>query len=249
MLDWRLGICAIASVVGHLVLVRGLDQLPARPATPENRIVTVRVVEPPRPPEPEPPKPPEPEPPKPPEPVKPVVHERPRPHDPPVARHDAPPVETPPVDHPPTTTDTTTTPVFGVTMESTSQGGSGPAMPVGNTAHPAPSAPSAAPVKPLAEPVAAVEVTKMPLPLGVCPGKYTDEARAAALEGVVVLDVTVDEHGRARDFSVVQGLPHGLTQAAIAAVTACRFSPGERNGQPVPVRIRGYKIRFQMGDE
>jgi protein TonB len=245
-IDWRFGICALVSIAGHAALTRGLDYLPPRPPSPENRIVTVRVVEPPAPaPEPEPVKPPEP--PKP-EPVVPVVHERPRPHDAPVARHDAAPVDTPPVDHPPATTDTTTTPVFGVTMESTSQGGTGPAMPVGNTTRAAPVAPASAPVKPLAEPVAAVEVTKMPLPLGVCPGKYTEEARAAATEGVVVLDVTIDEHGRARDVAVVEALPHGLTQAAIAAVTACRFSPGERNGQAVPVRIRGYKVRFLMQD-
>jgi hypothetical protein len=48
--------------------------------------------------------------------------------------------------------------------------------------HAEPTAPSAAPVKPLAEPVAAVEVTKMPLPQGRCAGKYTEEARAAATD-------------------------------------------------------------------
>lgn len=241
--DWRLGICALASIAGHLAFARGLDYLPARPQTTE-RIVTVRVVEPPAPaPEPEPVKPPEP--PKP-EPVKPIVHERPRQHDAPVAKHDAAPIDTPPVDHPPATTDTTTTPVFGVTMESTSQAGTGPAMPVGNTTHAAPTVPSAAPVKSLAEPVAAAEVTKMPLPQGRCAGKYTEEARAAATEGVVVLDLIVDEHGRARDITVVEGLPHGLTQAAIEALRACTFTPGERSGQPVPVRIRGFKIRFLM---
>ena len=245
-IDWRLGICAIASVAGHLAFARGLDYLPARPNTPENRIVTVRVVEPPAPaPEPEPVKPPEP--PKP-EPVKPIVHERPRPHDAPVARHDAAPVDTPPVDHPPVTTDTTTTPVFGVTMESTSQGGTGPAMPVGNTTRAAPAAPSAAPVKPLAEPVAAAEVTKDPLPLHECKAKYTEEASSAAIEGVVVLSAIIDEHGRAREIAVVQGLPHGLTQSAIAELTRCPFSPGERNGQPVAVRVRELKFRFVMGE-
>lgn len=35
---------------------------------------------------------------------------------------------------------------------------------------------------PLAEPVAAVEVTKMPLPQGRCAGDYTEEARAAATD-------------------------------------------------------------------
>jgi TonB family protein len=86
----------------------------------------------------------------------------------------------------------------------------------------------------------------MPLPRGRCAGKYTEEARAAATEGVVVLDLIVDEHGRARDITAVEGLPHGLTEAAIAALQACTFTPGERNGQPVPVRIRGFKVRFFM---
>jgi protein TonB len=241
--DGRLAICAIASIAGHLAFARGLDYLPARPRPPEPRIATVRVIEPPAP-APEPVKPPEPA--RPPEPIKPVVHERPRPQDAPVARHDVTPVDTPPVDHAPATADTTTAPVFGVTMESTSQAGTGPAMPVGNTIRAAPAAPPAAPVKPLAEPVAAVEVTRMPLPQGRCAGKYTEEARAFATEGVVVLDLIVDEHGRARDITVVEGLPHGLTQAAIEALRTCPFTPGERDGQPVPVRIRGFKIRFVM---
>ncbi|HMG23192.1 MAG TPA: energy transducer TonB [Kofleriaceae bacterium] len=246
IIDRRLALCAVASVAGHLAFARGLDHLPARRTEAPPPVIAVRVVEPPAPaPEPEPVRPPEP--PRPPEPVPPVVHERPRPRPAPAARRDAAPVDTPPVDTPPATTDTTTTPVFGVTMQSTSQAGSGPAMPVGNTAHPAPSAPGAA-VKPLAAPVAAVEVTRMPLPQGRCAGKYTDEARAAATEGVVVLDLIVDEHGRARDIAVVGGLPHGLTEAAIAALTACRFSPGERDGQPVAVRIRGFKIRFVLQD-
>jgi periplasmic protein TonB len=245
--DWRLGVCALASIGGHVALTRGLEYLPPRPPVPENRIVTVRVVEPPAPaPEPEPPKPPEPL--KPPEPVKPIVHERPRPHDAPVARHDVAPVDTPPVDHPPATTDTTTAPVFGVTMESTSQGGTGPAMAVGNTTRVAPTAPATAAVKPLAEPVAAAEVTKLPLPLHECPAKYTEEARTAAVEGVVVLAAVIDEHGRARDIQVVQGLSQGLTQSAIAELTRCPFSPGERNGQTVPVRLREIKFRFVLAE-
>jgi len=242
--DRRLWICAIVSVAGHAVLARALDHLPANeaPRAPPP-VVQVRVIEPAIP-EP-PPEPPRPEPAKP-EPPPPQPHERPRPRPPAAARHDVTPVDTPPVDHPPATTDTTTTPVFGVTMESTSQAGAGPAMAVGNTTRPAPAATPGVAVKPLAAPVAAVEVTRMPLPQGRCAGKYTDEARAAAVEGVVVLDLIVDERGRARDITVVEGLPHGLTQAAIAALAACTFSPGEKDGQPVPVRLRGFKIRFVL---
>ena len=242
--DRRLAICAIVSIAGHLAFARALEHLPTRPAAPEPQIVQVRVVPPPSPPAPEPPPPAEP--PRPPEPIQPIVHERPRPRPAPVARREAAPVDTPPVDTPPTSADTTTTPVFGVTMESTSQAATGPAVPVGNTTRASPTVAPPTAAKPLAEPAAAEEVTRMPLPRGACPGKYTDEARAAAIEGVVVLDVTIDEHGRARDFTVVDGLPHGLTEAAIAAISACRFSPGERNGQPVPVRVRGYKVRFLL---
>jgi hypothetical protein len=135
-----------------------------------------------------------------------------------------------------------------VTMESTSQGGTGPAMPVGNTMRAAPAAPAGGPVKPLAEPVAAAEVTKMPLPLRECPARYTEEARSAAVEGVVVLAAVIDEHGRAREITVVAGLPHGLTQSAIAELMRCPFSPGERSGQAVPVRLREIKFRFVMGE-
>jgi TonB family protein len=132
-------------------------------------------------------------------------------------------------------------------MESTSQAG-GPAVPVGNTTQPTPAANAGSAVKPLAEPVAAYEVTKMPLPQGRCAGKYTDEAKQAGIEGVVVLDLVVGEDGRARDIQVVSGLTHGLTEAAIAALRACHFDPGERNGTRVPVRIRGFKIRFVLAE-
>ena len=241
----RLAICAVVSVAGHLVLARGLDYLPRQADTPPPpQIVQVQVIQPAVPdPPPEPVKPPEPAKP---EPAKPEVHERPRAREPVAQHRDVPPVDTPPVDHPPTTTDTTQTPVFGVTMESTSQAGTGPALPVGNTTRAAPTQTAAGPVRPLAEPVAAVEVTRMPLPQGRCAGKYTDEAHAAAVEGVVVLDLIVDERGSARDITVVEGLPHGLTQAAIAALTACAFTPGEKDGRPVPVRVRGFKIRFVL---
>jgi TonB family protein len=86
----------------------------------------------------------------------------------------------------------------------------------------------------------------MPLPQGRCAGKYTEAARTAGIEGVVVLDLIVDETGRAREITVVEGLDHGLTQAAIEALSACRFTPGERGGQRVPVRVRGFKIRFVL---
>ena len=60
----------------------------------------------------------------------------------------------------------------------------------------------------------------------------------------MVLDLVVGADGRAKNIKVVAGLGHGLNEAAVAALKACRFTPGERSGVPVPVRIREFKIRF-----
>lgn len=252
MIDHRLLICAAASVLAHFVLGEALSTLPPREPPVMDRKIEIRVVTPP-PPAP-PPEPPPPEPPKPPELTPPpkvepkVVREKPTSRPVQATVHDVIAKDVPVAEHAVVAPEASGPPVFGVTMESTSQGGRGPAMPVGNTTTPT-SGPAPAHVAPkVAAPVAAYEVTKMPLPQGRCSGKYTDEARAAATEGTVVLDLIVDEKGRARDIQVVSGLDHGLTEAAIAALRDCRFSPGEKGGQAVPVRVRGFKIRFVMQD-
>jgi protein TonB len=136
--------------------------------------------------------------------------------------------------------------VFGVSMESTSAAGAGPAMPIGNSGRPTPRQEGPSAARPQAAPVQAYEVTTMPLPRGRCSGRYTDEARQAGLEGTVILDLVVGEDGRVREVKVVSGLGHGLTEAAVAAARECRFSPGEKDGTPVPVRVRGFKIRFLL---
>jgi protein TonB len=158
---------------------------------------------------------------------------------------EATPREAPPTDRPATNAESTT-PVFGVSMESTSQAGSGPSLPIGNSGL-IPAKRQVAPsARPLAAPVQAYEVTTMPLPQGRCIGHYTEEAKRAAVEGTVVLDLVVGEDGRVREVQVVSGLGHGLTEAAITAAKECRFSPGEKDGAPVPVRVRGFKIRFLL---
>jgi TonB family protein len=240
----KIFVCVAVSVGAHFAIARGLAALPEVPPPKKPTVLLMHVVTPPKPavlPEP----PPEPKPVEPTPEPKPVPHEKPRAQK--AVVHDVVPKDTPPPDHPPVTADTSSTPVFGTTMESTSQGGTGPAVPIGNTTKAAPTGtPNQGSVKPLAEPAAPYEVTKMPLPLGRCAGKYTEEAKAAAVEGVVVLDIVVGEDGRARDIKVTSGLPHGLTEAALDAVRACKFSPGEKNGAAVPVRIREFKIRFVL---
>jgi protein TonB len=243
-LDPKLVICAVASVIAHVAVARALDELPPRVDLTAQKI-EVRVIEAPPPaPPPEPEKAAEPAPePTPTAPPKPVEHQAVRPHAAPTAAV----AKATPAEHAVTADATGDAPVYGISMESTSTVGGGPALPVGNTAKPSVGAGSAAPApKGVTGPVADYEATKLPLPQGRCSGKYTDEARAAGVEGTVVLDLVVGADGRVSDVHVVTGLGHGLDQAAISALRDCQFTPGEQAGKPVAVRVRGFKIRFVM---
>ena len=46
--------------------------------------------------------------------------------------------------------------------------------------------------------------------------EYTEEARAAAIEGKVRVEITVDASGAIRSVKVLEGLGHGLDEAAYA---------------------------------
>lgn len=64
---------------------------------------------------------------------------------------------------------------------------------------------------------------------------YTDAARQANIQGVVRLKVTFLANGQIGPISAVSGLPNGLTEQAIAAAKAMRFTPKKINGVPVAV--------------
>lgn len=104
---------------------------------------------------------------------------------------------------------------------------------------------AAAPPGPTTFPSAAVG--EMLLPSGCCAGQYTDEARKAGVEGTVILDLVVGEDGWVRNIAIVQGLTHGLNDAAVRTLKGCRFTPGERDGKPVAVRVRRFEVVFSLG--
>jgi TonB family protein len=240
----RLAICIAVSLGSHLWLAHESSSLPARATAPKPAVVRVTLREPAPEPEPEPEPAPE---------VKkqPVLEPTRRVRAAAEQSRPTPTKNITPTERPDTSNTPSDVPVFGISMESTSAAGTGPSLRVGNTLMTKPKqhekAP-AGPAQPLSAPVPAYEVTKMPLPKGgSCPaGPYTDEAREAGLEGVVILTFVVDENGRVRDIKVLQGLGMGLSEAAKRAVAACPFTPGERNGQPVPTRVPAYKVRFSL---
>ncbi len=61
---------------------------------------------------------------------------------------------------------------------------------------------------------------------------YTPEARNLRIEGEVVLEVVFEASGKLRIVRVVQGLGHGLDEAASHAAEQIRFKPAKRDGQP-----------------
>ena len=76
------------------------------------------------------------------------------------------------------------------------------------------------------------------------PPVYPDMARMAEIEGVVLVQVGVDETGDVVEAEVVQGVP-GLNEAAVDAVMQWKFRPARRAGHPVRVRIV-VPVRFTL---
>jgi TonB family protein len=91
------------------------------------------------------------------------------------------------------------------------------------------SGPPPPPPPPPSGPTTAIKILAKPKP------GYTDEARQNNVRGVVRVRVAFLANGRIGGVSVVKGLPHGLTEKAIAAARQIRFEPPQRNGVPYSV--------------
>ena len=72
-----------------------------------------------------------------------------------------------------------------------------------------------------------VEILDKPKP------DYTADARAAKIEGEVLLQVVFKANGQIEVLSVKKGLGHGLDESAEKAAQKIRYKPAISNGQPV----------------
>jgi TonB family protein len=75
--------------------------------------------------------------------------------------------------------------------------------------------------------------------------EYTEEARAAKIQGPVVLSMVVGVDHFAHDIKVVQPLDAGLDANAVAAIRTWRFQPGTKDGKPVAVRAM-VQVNFRL---
>lgn len=80
----------------------------------------------------------------------------------------------------------------------------------------------------------ASSVDTKPVPLNAIFPRYTEDARANQIQGIVILRVHVGADGTVQGISVVRGLSHGLTEQAIAAARQTTFKPAMKDGKPVP---------------
>jgi general secretion pathway protein G len=90
---------------------------------------------------------------------------------------------------------------------------------------------------------------KAPIPIAQPLPPYTEEARKARIEGVVVLQAIIRKDGTIDSFKVVKGLGYGLDMSAINTIGAkWRFSPGTVKGAPVDT-IANIEVRFRLFDQ
>ena len=69
--------------------------------------------------------------------------------------------------------------------------------------------------------------------------RYTASAMDAKIQGIVRLEAIVEVDGRVKEATVAKSLDkeHGLDDEAIKALKEWEFTPGTKDGKPVPVRI------------
>ena len=61
---------------------------------------------------------------------------------------------------------------------------------------------------------------------------YTPDARSAGIAGKVRVELTVDPSGNVSSARILEGLGHGLDEAALASARAATFEPGTKCGKP-----------------
>jgi TonB family protein len=64
---------------------------------------------------------------------------------------------------------------------------------------------------------------------------YTEIARRARIQGVVIVQAIIDKAGNVTNVKVLKGLPMGLEEAAVDAMKQWKFKPATLNGRPVTV--------------
>jgi protein TonB len=113
---------------------------------------------------------------------------------------------------------------------------------IGGTSIPAPIAPKEKGPK---APVRVGGRVKEPKLISRVEPKYPPLALQTHMQGTVIVDAIIDEHGDVVEVKVVSGPPL-LIQAALDAVRRWKYEPTYLNDQPVPVQLN-VTVAFKLG--
>jgi protein TonB len=92
------------------------------------------------------------------------------------------------------------------------------------------------------------ETSRAPLPIFAALPQYPASMKKQGIEGVVVIEIGVDETGKLLYGVVIRSLGREFDQAAVNWVRSIRFRPGmDRQGTPIRCRVR-LPIRFRLED-
>lgn len=115
-----------------------------------------------------------------------------------------------------------------------------PAENAARSAEPPPAPAPEPPKQPVREPVRTA-----PKLLQQAPAAYTDQARSAGIEGVVLLSVDIDERGVPVRARVLKPLDPGLDRSAIQSLAGWRFQPATEDGKPVGATVN-VEVKFNL---
>jgi protein TonB len=127
-------------------------------------------------------------------------------------------------------------PDFGLTLGGAT-GGGGVAVPAPSQAAPATlkttkAAPKTLRKVPASSEASCLEELVKPKPITIPQPQYPAAARAEGIAGKVRVELSVDEQGQVVSARVLEGLGHGLDDAALEAARAAHFEPATRCGKP-----------------
>jgi periplasmic protein TonB len=92
------------------------------------------------------------------------------------------------------------------------------------------------PASPSVEPIRVGTNVKAPVKLKEVAPVYPEKARRARIQGLVILDCTVDAEGVVTDAKILRPISE-LNDAAIDAVKQWRYEPAKVGGVAVPIRL------------
>jgi len=89
------------------------------------------------------------------------------------------------------------------------------------------------------------EGVSAPRPIYTPEPEFSEEARKAKYQGVVVLNIVVGTDGRVHNQRVVRSLGMGLDEKAMETVKIWKFDPSKKDGRPVAVEMN-IEVAFNL---